>query len=98
MYIRYSVDRGDLIGVPSNVQRVSENSTIEYSISLSLKPGASDADASVFINLEANMLKPPSHPTMTCTVSPSQIEFVGETNPKAIIVRVGSNQVDEGAR
>ena len=33
MYIRYSVDRGDLIGVPSNVQRVNENSTIEYIIS-----------------------------------------------------------------
>ena len=90
MYLRYYSDRGDLVGVPSNLQRTNENSTIEYSISLTLNP-----NPNVIVNLEASLLNPPTHPTMICSVSPSQIQFSNMTS-KAITVRVGGNRVDEG--
>ena len=75
MYLRYYSDRGDLAGVPSNLQRTNENSTIEYSISLTLNP-----NPNVIVNLKASLLNPPTHPTMICSVSPSEIQFSNMTS------------------
>ena len=47
MYICYNSDRGDLTGVPSNVQRLTENGTMQYDIGLSLPP-----DSNVIIHLK----------------------------------------------
>ena len=94
MYICYpSADRGSLVRGSSNIQRVSENSTVAYSISLTLKKPSEDVD----VYLQASVVNNPTHSTMTCTVyMPSQIKFKNKTSV-AVAVRVGGNQVDEGA-
>ena len=89
IYIHYQSDRGDLIGVPSNVQRVNENSTIEYSISLTLDP-----ELNVVVNLQADVLDLPSHPTMLCIVSPSQVQFTNISSQQKIIITVGVAKVE----